>query len=157
MLYSNLTKELNTLTGNVHTRLIWMSHNTETDVVQMVGYDSKAQSHSIIIDDAKGCSVPRLTTGGHVVVYSKEGKTFACNWDGSNNRLIAQGHCDDTWMDKEGKSWAIVHNKTISRYNIDDPSECIPIVTEDIDTGAWFSMSEDGTYAVAFMPWPISG
>lgn len=165
---------LNALTGNIHTRIVWRvgGHpiNTEYEPGTAIqGFDSKTGEITTIWE--KPCIRAVIVAGGRKVVASTvDYKTYIMNWDGSDERFLADGIVSDAWQDPDTKEdyaiyraggiffyadWVWVGDGGVYRMNLDDPNDktCLWPGLEGKEY-PWFQLSADGKRAFSFFPWP---
>ena len=104
------------LTGGRRTRIVWAS-GSSTDQMQLKGLDTEnGGTPRAILPTLGKYNRQFITPSGNQIVYNV-GKGFsggvsycdvwACNWDGSNNRLLkADAATPFVWRDENtGKEW----------------------------------------------------
>ncbi len=162
---ADLASEISALTGNTHTRVVWLQGGLRIDGGGAVmGYDSKENKTTQILPAATKQNRPILCSGGYRVVVSINYKVYVVDWDGTNKRYIADGFSSDVWLDtKTGLEWVIARSGgkstggDVYRYQLDDPTKKIKLWDKGsvgIDYMPWWQVSADGTMGAEFMPWP---
>lgn len=162
---ADVAGDINALTGNVHTRVVWLEGGDKlTGGGKLMGFDTKTRRAAQVLPAASGQRRPIICTGGTRVVVTIGGKVYRVNWDGSGKRFIANGMASDVWTEPStGKEWVVVRvgpstsGGRVVRYRLDDPSKTFTlcdVVGGGFDEVSWWQISGDGTMAVEFLPWP---
>lgn len=155
---------LNTVTGNVATRLVWLRGGDRLmGGGALMGLDNSETLERQILPASKNQNRPILCSGGYRIVITLDYKVHVIDWDGSNLRFITDGICSDVWVDPAtGLEWAIVRkglntsDGDVIRYLIDDPTQSL-LLWSKTNAGDeymnWYQLSANGKVAVDFLPW----
>jgi len=162
---------LNSMTGNLHTRIVWLqgSGTTLFGGGNLVGFDSKENRIRPILPGEYNLYRPILCSGGLKVVMTINNKVYSVSWDGTGKKYLMDGFCSDVWVDPQTNTeWLIVSkpgetpesNYTgAARYRIDTTAisvSLVDIAQRQYGTyyAEWLQISGDGLMGFDCFPWP---
>lgn len=156
----NARGDLNTLTGNLHTRVIWLQgSSTRFNGGKLMSFDSKTGQINQVLANDNTHKRPLLHNGGHSIIITTNSKVYTLPFTGGSPSFIVDGQATDVWKDPAtGKEWVVVHQSSggtgpVSRYMISDPSKKVALYTKAEKPETWYQVSGDGKVGVAFLPW----
>ncbi|MBD3241078.1 MAG: hypothetical protein GF331_10875 [Chitinivibrionales bacterium] len=156
---ASVKSEMDALTGNVHTRVVWQQGGHYYDGGgKVLGYDSHADATHTILPE-QSYRKPILCSGGNrVVVSSDDWKVYVVDFSGSGGKqFLLDGFCSDVWVHPQtGQEWLFVrHNNAVKRHLLGDPSQSVHLYSGSAGHSAvdWWSVSADGTAGADFLPW----
>lgn len=162
---AQLASQLNTLTGNQRTRVVWLEGGYRLDGGgRLMGFDTQDNTAPVqILAAATKQNRPIICSGGYRIVVTRDYQVYVVNWDGTGLRLITSGIATDTWVDpNSGLEWVVVrkgrdsNTGEVHRYMIDDPSRSVLLWNQSAAGDFymnWYQVSADGKIAVDFLPW----
>ena len=163
--YADTQSDVNALTGNLHSRVVWREGCTGGNPWSgygraIKGFDSKTGQTTVIYDQP--CLKSVIAAGGHRVLVTTAGlKLLVMDWDGSNRSELANGMVSDGWRDPAtGAEYAIYRaggastGGGIYRVNLDNSSDKTKIYNgqEGHSVYPWFQLSADGKKAASYFP-----
>ncbi|MBD3392256.1 MAG: hypothetical protein GF418_09330 [Chitinivibrionales bacterium] len=167
--FTDIADNLNSLTGNEHTRVVWLRGGHRIDGGgTLIGFDTQTGQEIELLPASSGQNRPIICSGGHRVVISVNYKVYVMEWDNPGQKqYLVDGICSDAWVHPEtGEEWIVVReggkstSGKLHRYRIDDVADKFLLWDKSevgINYFQWWQISADGTLAADFLPWPGNG
>jgi hypothetical protein len=156
----SVAKQILALT-EARTKVVWARSIGQKDHWAIMGFDTDDDRERILVAGTATWHHAFITANGKRVVYGEDKTVKIVDWNGKNARtLCAANFPAAVAEDAAGVEWVYVlmgeMPGSLYRHRIDKP-EVREVVWDKTGTDCFWTLTRDGRYGVAGLPWPTVG